>query len=175
MGMKKQVGNGVKLMAGILIIFVLSACSVNYSFTGASIPVEVKTINITYFTNNASLVEPTLSQKLTDAFRDKFTNETSLVLVNDGGDLVLEGSITRYFTQPVALQGDDQSALNRLTITIDVTYTDTFDDTKSFESSFSRYSDYASSENLTSVQDQLIDEINTMLVEDVFNKAVINW
>ena len=175
MMMKKQVDMKLRLMTVMLITIFVSGCSVNYSFTGASIPVEVKTINITYFTNNASLVEPTLSQKLTDAFRDKFTNETSLMLVNEGGDLVLEGSITRYFTQPVALQGDDQSALNRLTIVIDVSYTDTFDDKKSFESSFTRYSDYSSTENLASVQDQLIDEINSMLVEDVFNKAVINW
>ncbi|MEZ5082607.1 MAG: LptE family protein [Bacteroidales bacterium] len=163
------------IMLSVLLAVVLSACSVNYSFTGASIPVEVKTINILYFTNNASLVEPTLSQKLTDAFRDKFTSETNLVLVNDGGDLILEGSITRYFTQPVSLTAEDQSALNRLSITIDVTYTDTFDDKKSFESSFTRYEDYSSTTNLASVQDQLIDEINKMLVEDVFNKAVINW
>lgn len=156
-------------------MFIFSGCSVNYSFTGASIPVEVKTINIKYFPNNASLVEPILSQKLTDALRDKFTSETSLVLVNDGGDLVLEGSITGYGTQPVAIQGNDQAALNRLTITLDVSYTNTFDDNMSFESSFSRYSDYSSSDNLTAVQEALMEEINTMLVEDIFNKAVINW
>ncbi|MCF8367591.1 MAG: hypothetical protein K9G76_01020 [Bacteroidales bacterium] len=153
----------------------ITGCKVNYSFTGASIPVEVKTINIQYFPNNATLVEPTLSQKLTDALKDKFTTETSLVLVNDGGDLILEGSITSYKTSPVAIQGNDQAALNRLTITIDVTYVNTFDDAMSFETSFSRYSDYSSGDNLSSVQDALIEEINMMLVEDVFNKAVVNW
>jgi hypothetical protein len=162
------------ILAFIALLFI-GGCKVNYSFTGASIPPEVKTINIRYFPNNASLVEPTLSQKLTDALRDKFTSETSLVLVNQGGDLVLEGSIINYQTQPVAIQGDDQAALNRLTITVDVTYTNTFDENMSFESKFSRYSDYSSSQTLTSVQEGLIEEINTMLVEDIFNKAVINW
>lgn len=159
----------------IMFATIISGCKVNYSFTGASIPPEVKTIDIKYFKNNALLVEPTLSQKLTDAFRDKFVSETTLDLVNQGGDLVLEGVITQYNTRPVAIQGNDQAALNRLTITIEVIYTNTFDEDASFESSFSRYFDYSSSDNLLDVQEELIDEINRMLVEDVFNKAVINW
>ena len=159
----------------IMFATIISGCKVNYSFTGASIPPEVKTIDIKYFKNNALLVEPTLSQKLTDAFRDKFVSETTLDLVNQGGDLILEGVITQYYTRPVAIQGNDQAALNRLTITIEVVYTNTFDEDASFESSFSRYFDYSSSDNLLDVQEELIDEINRMLVEDVFNKAVINW
>lgn len=158
-----------------LILGLVSGCSVNYSFTGASIPPEVKTINIKYFTNNASLVEPTLSQKLTDAMKDKFESETNLIIVTTGGDLVLEGIITSYKTQPVAIQGNDQAALNRLTISIDVSYDNTFDEKMSFESGFSRYADYESSRNLADVQESLMEEINQMLVEDVFNKAVINW
>ena len=162
-------------MGVLMIFFMLTACSVNYSFTGASIPPEVKTINIKYFPNNASLVEPTLSQKLTDALRDKFTSETNLVLVNDGGDLVLEGSITGYNTSPVAIQNDDQAALNRLTIILDVVYTNTFDENMSFDTKFTRYSDYSSDQNLADVQEALIEEINVMLIDDIFNKAVINW
>lgn len=163
------------IFAFVMIAVSFSACKVNYSFTGASIPPEVKSINIKYFPNNAPLIEPTLSQKLTDALRDKFTNETSLTIVTDGGDLILEGSIIGYSTRPMALQGDDQAALNRLTIRLDVTYTNTFDENMSFESTFERYSDYSSDQNLTEVQDGLIEEINQMLVEDIFNKAVVNW
>jgi len=169
----------IKLLYLTISILLLSGCKINYSFTGASIPPEVKTVNIIYFPNNASLVVPTLSQKLTDGMRDKFTSETSLDLVNEGGDLIMEGSITGYRTSPVAIQqtnqGEDQAALNRLTISIEVIYTNTFDDNLSFESTFSRYADYSSSENLETVQDGLIEEINTMLIEDVFNKAVVNW
>jgi len=163
------------IFATLMLTLVLNGCKVNYSFTGASIPPEVKSINIKYFPNNASLIEPTLSQKLTDALRDKFTNETSLTIINDGGDLILEGSIIDYRTRPLALQGDDEAALNRLTIRLDVIYTNTFDDNMSFESTFERYSDYTSDQNLSEVQDALIDEINQMLVEDIFNKAVVNW
>lgn len=159
----------------LIMLAFIAGCSMKYSFTGASIPPDVKTITIKYFPNNASLVVTSLSQKLTDGLRDKFTSETNLVIINDGGDLVLEGSITDYKTSPVAIQGNDQAALNRLTITIDVVYTNTVDDNLSFDSKFSRYADYSSSENLTDVQESLIEEINVMLIEDVFNKAVINW
>ncbi len=160
----------------VFITFVFTACSVKYSFTGASIPPEVKTINIKYFPNNASLVEPTLSQELTDGLRDKFSSETSLALVNDGGDLLMEGAITGYRTTPVAIQGNDQAALNRLTITIEVTFINTFDENMSFENTrFERYLDYSSSQNLSDVQETLVGEINQMLITDVFNKAVINW
>lgn len=163
------------MLAVFIGLLLLNGCSVKYSFTGASIPPEVKTINIQYFPNNASLVEPTLSQKLTDALREKFTSETNLVLVTEGGDLVMEGSVTDYRTQPVAIQGNDQAALNRLTITVDVVYTNTVDDKMSFDSKFTRYADYSSDQNLSDVQEALIEEINEMLVVDIFNKAVINW
>jgi hypothetical protein len=153
----------------------MAGCSMKYSFTGASIPPEIKTINIKYFPNNASLVVPNLSQKITNGLQDKFTSETNLRLVNDGGDLLLEGSITDYNTTPVAIQGNDQAALNRLTITIEVNYTNNSNDNQSFETKFSRYADYSSSQPLTEVQESLIEEISVMLIEDVFNKAVINW
>jgi hypothetical protein len=166
--------NFIGLFFLIMLAFI-AGCSMKYSFTGASIPPDVKTISIKYFPNNASLVVTSLSQKITDGLRDKFTSETNLVIINDGGDLVLEGSITDYKTSPVAIQGNDQAALNRLTITIEVVYTNTVDDNLSFDSKFSRYADYSSSQNLTEVQESLIEEINQMLIEDVFNKAVVNW
>jgi len=165
-----------KLIISVFIAFALTACSVKYSFTGASIPPEVKSINIKYFPNNASLVEPTLSQTITDGLRDKFTSETSLEQVNDGGDLLMEGAIVGYRTTPVSIQGDDQAALNRLTITVEVTFINSFDETMSFENSkFERYADYSSSQSLSEIQETLVAEISEMLIVDIFNKAVINW
>lgn len=154
--------------------FLLSGCGI-YSFTGASIPPEAKTVSIKYFPNNASLVEPTLSQIFTDALKDKFVSQTTLILVQKNGDLRLEGEITGYSTKPIAITGDQTAALNRLTITVKVKYVNTFDETKNFESSFNRYEDYPSSRNLSDVQETLITQINEMLIEDIFNKAVVNW
>lgn len=165
----------------ILSILILSSltlllsCSVKYSFSGASIPPEVKTVQIEYFKNNAPLVEGTLCQVMTDAMKDKFSAETSLNLVNENGDLFFEGTIVEYKTSPVSIQGDDQAAMNRLTIAIKVSFVNHFDENQNFETTFSRYADFPSDENLADVQEGLIEEITTVLVEDVFNKSVINW
>ena len=49
------------------------------------------------------------------------------------------------------------------------------DEKLSYESNFMRYEDYASTSDLSAVEDQLIKSIKAQLVEDVFNKAVVNW
>ena len=95
--------------------------------------------------------------------------------MNKGGDLQLEGSITRYRTSPVAIQANETAAQNRLTITVEVIYVNTLDNSKSFKSTFSRFDDYSSTQNLSEVQDMLIDQINEMLIQDIFDKAVVNW
>jgi len=152
-----------------------SGCSIHYSLNGASIPPEAKTVSVQYFQNNSSLAPPTLSQSFTESLRDKLSSQTRLALVSKGGDLNFEGSITGYATAPIAIQSTDQAALNRLTITVSVKYTCSFDEKKNFEQSFSRYSDYNSTQSLTSVEDQLIHDINDQLVQDIFNKALNDW
>lgn len=147
----------------------------NYSFSGASIPPEAKTVSVIYFANNASLAPPTLSQTFTEALRDKLSTQTRLSLVNKGGDLNFEGSITGYSTNPIAIQSTDLAAMNRLTITVNVKYTCTFDEKKNFEQSFSRFFDYPSDQSLASVEDQLIRDINVQLVQDIFNRALNDW
>ncbi len=159
-----------------ILIFTTISCKVNYSFTGASIAPEVKTIRITNFPNNALLVHPTLAQDFTDALRNKFQSQTSLNIVTKGGDLVIEGEITDYNTRPTAIQADDIAAQNRLTVTVKVTFTNNNDDSQSFTNqSFSRYQDYPSSLDFNSVQDTYLPQIIDYLVEDIFNKAVVNW
>ncbi len=162
------------LLALALMLAILGGCKV-YSFTGASISPETKTISIQRFPNNAMTVEPTLSQKFTDALRDKFSNETNLTLLNKGGDLQIEGAITGYRTSPVAIQANETAALNRLTIIVNVTFVNTKDESQNFKSNFSRYEDYPSTQNLNEVQETLIDQINQMLIQDIFDKAVVNW
>jgi hypothetical protein len=163
-----------RYLAILMVVLSIEGCGV-YSFTGASIPPEAKTITIVYFNNVAQYVEPSLSQSLTDALRDRFLSQTSLAFTKEGGDLQLEGTITEYSTKPVAIQGDQTAALNRLTITVKVKYSNLPDPTKDFETSFTRFEDYPSNNDLSAVKDQLISQINQALVDDIFNKAVVNW
>jgi len=161
----------------LLGIFILccASCKMNYSFTGASIPPEVKTINIGNFPNNAPLINPTLSQEFTDALRNKFQATTSLIIVNEGGDMIIEGEIVDYNTRPTAIQSDDIAALNRLTISVKVKFTNLYDETQNFEQTFTRYEDYSSTADLTAVAEGLVPVISDYLIEDIFNKAVVNW
>lgn len=157
-----------------LFMLLFCGCGV-YSFSGASISPDIKTINIGMFQNRASLVQPVMSQNFTDKLKEKFVSQTSLQLVNTDADLRLEGSITDYRTNPVAIQGTETAALNRLSITVQVKFTNTKDPKMDFESPFTRYADYSSSRNLSDVELTLIDEINRQLVDDIFNRAVSNW
>ncbi len=107
--------------------------------------------------------------------KDIFTSQTNLGIVSTSGDLNFEGEIVNYITSPVAIQSNDQAALNRLAITVSVKFTNAKDEKQNFETTFSRYADYSSAQSLSDVQESLIEEINKQLVQDVFNKAMINW
>lgn len=161
-------------IVSLFLVLLLGGCGV-YSFTGASIPPEAKTVSVQYFPNKAQLVEPTLSPLFTDALRDKFSTQTTLEMTDKGGDLSLEGEITGYTTTPVAIQGDQTSALNRLTIKVNVRFFNKFEPDKDFEQEFSQYIDYSTSKDLSEVKAELIDQLNEMLTTDIFNKAVVNW
>ncbi len=164
-----------KIIILFLIYFGINGCSIRYSFTGAAIAPEIKTINIAYFPNYASLVQPVLSQVLTEKIKDKFQYQAHLSLIKGNGDLSLEGSITGYSIQPIAIQGNDQAAMNRLTITVSAKFSNSKNEKQNFDTSFSRYADYSSSTNLSSVEEDLIRQICEQLAEDIFNKAVNNW
>jgi hypothetical protein len=158
----------------LLSLPLLNGCGV-YSFTGASIPAEAKTISVQYFQNNALLVEPLLSDEFTNGLRDRFMNQTQLNMVNQNGDLAFEGEITDYRTTPVAIQSDQTAALNRLTITVNVRFTNKFEESNNFETKFTQYKEYPSEQDLNAVKQTLITEIVEMLVDDIFNKSVVNW
>ena len=167
-----------KLLSTLLFavsLLTLGGCSGGYSFTGASIPAEAKTISITQFPNYASTVNPQLSQKLYDGLQQMFSSQTSLGVTSDDGDLQIIGEITDYSTRASSIGSDDNVATNRFTISIKVSFTNRFDPKANFEQSFSRFKDYAASRDFSSVEQSLTDEIVNELCEDIFNKSVVNW
>ncbi len=156
-------------------IIMLSACKINYSFTGASISPQVKTMSVQYLQNRASLVQPGLSQYMTDALIDKCKAQTNLGLTNGIGDVNFEGEITDYNTRPLTVAADARAAMNRFTITVRVRFTNAVDPDLSYDQSFSRYEDYDSALDLSQVEKELSDKIVELLVEDIFNRAFVNW
>ncbi|MDP4187029.1 MAG: LptE family protein [Bacteroidota bacterium] len=160
----------------ILFVFLaaLSGCGC-YSFTGATISPELKTISVQYFPNRALIVNPTFSQTFTEALKDKIRSQTSLKLVNGMGDCNFEGEVKDYSTSPVAITGSNQAAKNRLTVTIHVKFTNSKDSKLDYDTSFTRYEDYDSSLSLDQAEKSILTDIIDQLTEDIFNKAFVNW
>lgn len=167
----------MKNFAGALLLglsLLASGCGV-YSFTGASISPDVKSFSVQYFPNRAQLVQPLLSQAFTEKLKERFISLANLRQIDRDGDLQFEGYISDYRTAPVAIQGTETAALNRLTISIYVKFTNTKDAKQNFETTFTRYADYDSKKNLNEIEISLIDDINRQLIDDIFNKSVSNW
>ena len=163
-----------RLIIFFLLLATLSGCGI-YSFTGASIPPQAETVSVSHFPNDALLIQPTLSQRFTEGLQDIFLQQTNLRMVEGIGHLHLEGSITGYRTEPIAITGDDRAAMNRLTVTVRVTFINEFDPDMDFQRSFSRYYDYDSNLSLAQIEDEAIDVLTRELAEDIFNQAVVNW
>lgn len=151
----------------------VGGCS--YSFRSGALPPEVRTIQIEALPNEASIVIPTLSQTLTEAIRQKFISQTSLILVNTGGDLLLRGRITDYQVAPVAIQGVQQAAQNRLSITIFVECKSARFPEINWQQNFTNFLDFPATASLGQVQEALIQELCERLAQDIVNKTLSNW
>lgn len=155
----------------------IGKASFGYSTSGASISPEIKTVSVQYFQNRSTLVEPGMAQRLTEKLKDKILAQTSLKIVNGMGDVNFEGTIESYGTSPMAVSGGNNAVAqqNRLTLGIKVKYNNTKEPLTDFEASFSRYRDYNSQLSLNDAEAKNLDDIFNDLVEDVFNKAFVNW
>lgn len=163
------------LILALAAVTMLTACTVKYSLSGASIPPDAKTFSVAYFPNNAPMVAPILSATLTDELTQRFATRTSLVQVEEGGDFAFEGEIVGYSSTTSSVSSGEYALQNRLTITIKVKFTNVIDDKLSFNKNFSAYADYDSTKLLTEVESELITQIVEQLVTDVFQAAASNW
>ena len=164
----------MKLILTILLSISLNSCGI-YSFTGASIPTDAKTISVDYFSNKAATVQPSLSQVFTERLKDMLLEQTNLSLSENESDLSFSGYISKYQIKPMAIKANETAGQNRLTIAVKVTYNNSLDSENNFEHTFSRYRDYDSEQNISDIENTLIEEITNELAEDVFNKAFVNW
>ena len=160
---------------GFLVLFNQS-CTVKLN--GSSIPPGLKTINVGYFENNAPLVVGNLSQQFTEALKDRIRSTTRLSIVQGEGDANLSGTITGYSIEPVSIQATNTNVppvagANRLTITVNVVYTNKADKKLNFTQSFPAFADFTG--DISSQEQKLITTINKQLTEDIFNRAFDNW
>ena len=157
------------------ILFTMLSCSVKYSFTGGSTG-DAKTIQIDFFPNNATLVEPIVSQKFTRELQDRFLRQTSLDLVTNDGDLRFEGEITEYRIIPISATADQTAAQNRLTVGVRVRFFNKQVPDDDFEKTFTFFSDFDANAQLTgSLLEDALTEIFERITQDIYNASVAKW
>ena len=161
----------------IAIIITLSGC---YSFKGATIPAEMKTINVPFFENNAALVDPQLANNLTEALRLRIRTQSKLSITQNDAQGKFEGSITDYDIKPISIQDNAKpiAGANRLTITVSVTYTNKVKghEKESFKQIFSAFTDFSlSGQPLSAQQATLNKKVIDQLTENIFTRAFEQW
>ena len=162
-------------MALAVTALLVHSCGI-YSFSGTSIQPDVKTVTINYFEYKALRVNPSLSNDLTEALKDKFRKMTRLEQVEMDGDIEVTGTVTGYDVRAMAVTAEEVASQNRLTVTIKISFTNRKHPEDDFpDKSFSAYSDYDSTQSLDAVEATLCEEIIEKLCEDIFNATVDNW
>ena len=171
--------SGSRLLTGVFICLTLfSSCGV-YTFHDVSYPANVKTVRVNYLENRSrGYINPQLSPRLTDALKQKITNETRLTVNNsDNADYQISGWVSNYSVSTSAISsnnGTSQSATNRLTVGMHIVFLD-YLNSKTQEFDISRDFDFAASLTLTQAEAQLNDEIIKNVTDEIFNHIFSNW
>ena len=151
-----------------------------YSFTGSSIPTGVETFQVDYFENTAggrpgSTIEPGLDRDFTIALQDLILNQTSLNLVNEGGDIIYSGEITEFSVTPMAATAEIKAAQNRLTMSVNLIYENTLNEDDNLEKGFSFYYDFPGNLQVYDIKDSALEELFERITQDVFNASLAKW
>ena len=163
-----------KYLVILLVTLTFSSCGI-YNFTGTG-KIDAKTFQVNYFQNNAPLFQPGIDRTFTLKLQDLIQNQTNLNLVRTDGDLTYDGEITNYTITPMAATADLKAAENRLSITINVRFTNKNKETDNFEKSFSFFYDYPGDQQLiVSSLTSALDVIFERITQDVFNESLAKW
>jgi hypothetical protein len=154
--------------------FTLGGCKI-YSFTGANISSDIKTVTVEIFENRAPNAPASYNQTLTDQLKLKLVSEASLKQVSNQGDVVFKGYVVSYGVVALAPTAQVQTGVNRLSITVHVDFVNTKDEKDKWSKDFTRFAEFPATELLSSRENQLITEINKQFIDDIFNDAFAKW
>lgn len=161
----------------MLLLAVCSGCGL-YSFTGTTISPDIKSISIQSFENSSGEGPANLTQIVTNNFTEYYRRNTNLTVMQSQGDLQLEGQIVSFNYTPAAIQREGQqdiAGLNRLTLTVQVRFTNTKQPEKDFDRAFTISQDFPQDLDITQLSNVQIEQMTERLVTDVFNKTVADW
>lgn len=155
----------------------LAACTVSYKFNGSSINYDkVKTISFENFPNrSAAFVWGPMESMFNTALQDKYMQQTRLKQVRQNGDLQLSGEITNYDAYNKGVGSDGYSTMAELKMTVNVRFVNNTNHAEDFEQQFSASREYNSTQQLSAVQEDLVNQMIDEIVEQIFNATVANW
>ena len=160
----------------VCMTMMLHSCSVSYKFNGASIDYsKTKTIQISDFPIRSAYVYAPMAATFNTELRDLFGSQTRLSQVKRDGDLKIEGEITQYQQRNKSVSADGYSSQVELSMTVNVRFTNKNNHNEDFEKQFSSTATYSSDQSLTSVQDELIQQMSENICKEIFNATVANW
>ena len=164
------------LLLGIILLMLLSACSVSYSLNGASIDYsKTKTIQIADFPIRSSYVWGPMGPLFNNQLKDQYRTHTKLIQVKRNGDLKIEGEITRYEQRNKSVSAEGYSAQTELSMTVNVRFTNNANHDEDFEQQFTAQSSYDTKLSLNSVQEELVTQMVKDICDQIFNATVANW
>lgn len=161
----------------VLSVFILTVgCSVSYKFNGSNIDYsKTKTIQIADFPIRSSYVWGPMGPMFNNKLKDIFASHTRLSQVRRGGDLKIEGEIVNYSQRNKSVSAEGYSAQTELTMTVNVRFTNNQNHNEDFERRFSATATYETTQNLNSVQEELVTQMIDDITDQIFNATVANW
>ncbi len=165
----------LKIFVAIILATILQSCGF-YSLSGVSIPENVKTFQVDYFGYTATQVEVGIERTFTIQLQDLIQDQTSLSLVNSNGDYLYQGEITRFYISPITATADNRASQNRVTIDINVRFTNTKNDEKSFEKPYTFYYDYPANVQLQNAAlDVALEVIFDQITQQIAQDTLGDW
>ena len=168
----------IRLSSYILFVMLMFvACTVSYKFNGSSINYDkVKTISFENFPNrSAAFVWGPMESMFNTKLQDKYMQQTRLRQQRQNGDLQLSGEITNYDAYNKGVGSDGYSTMAELKMTVNVRFVNNTNHAEDFEQQFSASREYNSTQQLSSVQEELVNQMIDEIVEQIFNATVANW
>lgn len=154
----------------------LATCTINYKFNGASIDyTQTKTIQIGAFPIRSTYVWAPMQSIFQNKLTDIFASQTRLRQVKRNGDLVLEGEIVGFDQFNKGVSNSGYSNQVQLKMTVNVRFTNNKKHDEDFEQKFTAQTTYDATQQLITVQEELVTEMCKDITEQIFNATVANW
>ena len=164
------------VMVALASVLLMQGCTVSYKLNGASIDYNtIKTITLETFSNRAAYQWAPMAPMFNNTLSDRYNSQTKLRQVKRDGDLVLSGEITSYDQTNKSISADGYSSMVQLKITVKVKFTNNKQHNDDFDKTFTANREYDSSQQLSAVQEELVQQMIDDIVDQVFNATVANW